>query len=100
MFSPELKEGVIQFNREKDSDVVEAGSKQDDSEHHQFPTFKMWEDWKDSFWILLGTMVAKTPQAEETWIEADLNGRVREGDGGALQVVEKYEEWETNLVTG
>lgn len=41
MFSPELKEGVIQFNREKDSDVVEAGSKQDDSEHHQCPTFKM-----------------------------------------------------------
>lgn len=36
--------------------------------------------------------MAKTPQAEETWIEADLNGRVREGDGGALQVVEKYEE--------
>lgn len=41
VFSPELKEGVIQFNREKDSDVVEAGSKQDDSEHHQCPTFKM-----------------------------------------------------------
>lgn len=73
--SRELKEGVIQVNRQTDRVMLlklEVNKTTVNIISAYTPQVGCEETEKDSFWKWLGTVTI--PQAEETWIGADLNG--------------------------
>jgi len=79
VLSPEMKEGILQVNRESDR-VIWLKTTIERTMVNVIcvyaPQVGCTKEEKEAFWVLLGSIMVKIPETETVWIAGDLNGHI------------------------